>query len=194
MTGPIRELWFLWRDRVAKLWLAIAFAAASIAVSLGMNEVSSQRATIDRLIGADRIERALALEEHTDWGSAAYYTFDLTYDPPGDFAFAALGQRDAAPWKHRIRMLALEGQIYESDTANPDFALIGRFDWAFVAAVLSPLILILLLHDLRSGERASGRYELLNATAGDAGSLWFPRAAWAGFDPCWRAAAPRVGW
>ncbi|MEM7583309.1 MAG: DUF3526 domain-containing protein [Acidobacteriota bacterium] len=36
----------------------------------------------------------------------------------------------------------------------------------------------MLLHDLRSGERASGRYDLLSATSGDARLLWFSRAAW----------------
>ncbi len=179
MSGLGRELWFLWRDRAAKVWLLIGFAAAGLAVVFGLMEIAAQRDTIERLKAADEIERAVTTEAHReDWGSVAYYTFHLTYDPPEEFAFAALGQRDASPWKHRIRMLALEGQIHETDAANPDFALIGRFDFAFVAAMIAPLILIMLLHDLRSGERASGRYDLLSATSADARMLWFSRAAW----------------
>ncbi|MEM7351652.1 MAG: DUF3526 domain-containing protein [Acidobacteriota bacterium] len=179
MSGPLRELWFLWRDRAAKVWLLIGFAAAGLAVVFGLMEIAAQRDTIERLKAADQIERAVTTEAHRDdWGSAAYYTFHLTYDPPESFAFAALGQRDASPWKHRIRMLALEGQIHETDAANPDFALIGRFDFAFVAAMIAPLILIMLMHDLRSGERASGRYDLLLATSADARMLWLSRAAW----------------
>lgn len=179
MSGLGRELWFLWRDRAAKVWLLIGFAAAGLAVVFGLMEIAAQRDTIERLKAADEIERAVTTEAHReDWGSAAYYTFHLTYDPPEEFAFAALGQRDASPWKHRIRMLALEGQIHETDAANPDFALIGRFDFAFVAAMIAPLILIMLLHDLRSGERASGRHDLLIATSADARMLWFSRAAW----------------
>lgn len=182
MSGLGRELWFLWRDRAAKVWLLIGFAAASLAVVFGLQEITAQRDTIERLKAADEIERAVTTEAHRDsWGSAAYYTFHLTYDPPGPFAFAALGQRDASPWKHRIRMLALEGQIHETDAANPDFALIGRFDFAFVAAMIAPLLLIMLLHDLRSGERASGRYDLLSATSADPRMLWFARAAWRAF-------------
>ena len=177
-SGLGRELWFLWRDRAAKVWLFLAFAAATLAVVFGVSEIAAQRDTIERLKAADEVERAVALQEHRDWGEAAYYTFHLTYDPPGDFAFAALGQRDASPWKHRIRMLALEGQIHETDAANPDFALIGRFDFSFVAALIAPLILIMLLHDLRAGERASGRYNLLCVTADDVRRLWFSRAAW----------------
>ncbi|MEM6703768.1 MAG: DUF3526 domain-containing protein [Acidobacteriota bacterium] len=179
MSGWARELWFLWRDRAARVWLFLGFTAAALAVAFGLSEITAQRDTIERLRAADEIERTVANEEHRDdWGSAAYYTFHLTYDPPGDFAFAALGQRDSSPWKHRVRMLALEGQIHETDAANPDFALIGRFDFAFVAAMIAPLILIMLLHDLRSSERASGRYDLLCATSANARVLWLTRAAW----------------
>lgn len=39
-----------------------------------------------------------------------------------------MGQRDVQPWKHRIRLLALESQIYERDVGNPSIALVGRFD------------------------------------------------------------------
>jgi len=34
-------------------------------------------------------------------------------------------------------MLALEGQIYESDSGNPELSLIGKLDFAFVAAFLN---------------------------------------------------------
>ncbi|MEM7329231.1 MAG: DUF3526 domain-containing protein [Pseudomonadota bacterium] len=173
MSDLIRELGFLARDRAAQVWLLIAFAAASFAVIFGLQEVAAQRDTIDRLKVADAIEREVAVEEYSDWGSAGYYTFHLTYDAPSEFTFAALGQRDTAPWKHRIRMLALEGQIYETDAPNPDFALIGRFDYAFVVAILAPLFLILLLHDLRAGEKANGRFELLEATNS---GIWRTRA------------------
>ena len=176
MSGPMRELHFLAKDRAALLWLGIAVLIASLSVFLGLREVAAQRTVLDELIEIDRAERAVKTGLYQDWGDVAYYTFHLTYDSPPDFAFAALGQRDTSPWKHRIRALALEGQIYETDADNPDFALIGRFDFAFAASMLAPLLLILLLHDLRSRERAAGRYELLGATAASRGSPWFARA------------------
>lgn len=178
MNTALSELWFLSRDRAAQLWIFIAFVAASTALYFGVTEISVQRATLDRLISADIVEQEASLRDHRDWGSAAYYTFHLTYDGPSDFAFAALGQRDISPWKHRIRMLALEGQIYETDAANPEFALIGRFDFAFVISVLMPLLVVLLLFDLRSGERAHGRLELLDALSLRGDSLWRWRAGW----------------
>jgi len=170
------EVFFLMKDRAALLWMTIAFISAMMAVSLGLNEVHQQRTALAELQKLDRVERELALDAQSDWGSAAYYTFHLTYDPPSDFAFAAFGERDVSPWKHRIRMLALEGQIYETDADNPDFALIGRFDYSFVAALLTPLLIILLLYDLRSGERAAGRLNLIETSAGQAARVWLMRS------------------
>ena len=172
----MRELRFMLRDKAVLVWLALAFIFSLAAVTLGMNEISQQRAEIVELKKLDEIERSVVLGEQSDWGSAAYYTFHITFDPPSDFAFAAIGQRDVSPWKHRIRMLALEGQIYETDSNNPDFALIGRFDFAFVASLIAPLLVILLLFDMRSSEQAAGRLRLLEVNAANVKKLWWSRA------------------
>jgi len=172
MSAAMRELWLLSRDRGACTWLLLALLLSCLAVAAGLLETRQQQASLVRMLEADRLDRQAASAGQSDWGGVAYYSFHLTYDPPSRFAFAALGQRDSASWKHRVRMLALEGQIYESDAAHPDFALIGRFDFAFVAAVLAPLLLVLLLHDLRGGERVQGRHDLLCATSPDERSLW----------------------
>ncbi len=176
MGGMIRELRFLAKDHGALFWLALAFVLSVVAVSFGVAEVRDQQETIATLIEEDAADRANALETQEDWGGAAYYAFHLTYAPPSNFAFAAMGQRDSSPWKHRVRMLALEGQIHEADTRNADFGLVGRFDFAFLAASLAPLLLILLLYDLRASERTANRHDLLVATAGSSRRLWFPRA------------------
>ena len=172
----IREFRFMLRDKAVWVWLSLAFVFSVTAVALGLNEIDQQRTEIAELIQLDQIEREVTLSEQADWGSAAYYTFHITYDPPTDFAFAAIGQRDVSPWKHRIRMLALEGQIYETDANNPDFALIGRFDFAFIASLIAPLLVILLLFDLRSGEQVAGRLRLIEASVGNPKKLWRMRA------------------
>ena len=176
MKALLRELRFLARDRGAALWIALALLLSAAATGFGIAEVREQRATIATLLEEDAKDRADAISKQEDWGGAAYAAFHLTYAPPSDFAFAALGQRDTAPWLHRVRMLSLEGQIHEADTTNADFGLIGRFDFAFLAASVAPLLLILLLYDLRGGERVAGRHDLLVATAGKPSRLWLPRA------------------
>ncbi|MBX2812902.1 MAG: DUF3526 domain-containing protein [Myxococcales bacterium] len=176
MRSIYRELRFLSRDRAAILWLGLAFVITLLAVTAGLYEVQSQRSRLMQLLQADRSDRRIVTEKHNDWGSIAYHSFHLTFDAPSPLAFAALGQRELLPWKHRIRMLALEGQIYEADATNPAFTSIGRFDFAFVASNLLPLFVIFLLYGLRSDERAAGRFELLVATAGNGGHLWMTRA------------------
>ena len=171
-----RELKFMFRDKAVWVWCALALVFSAAAVGLGFNEVAQQRAEIAELLELDQVEREVTLSDQSDWGSAAYYTFHITYDPPSDFAFAALGQRDVMPWKHRIRMLALEGQIYETDANNPDFALTGRFDFAFVAGLIAPLLVILLLFDLRSSEQVAGRLSLIEASASNPKTLWWMRS------------------
>ena len=173
----MREFAFMLRDRAVLVWLSLALIFSFAAVTLGLNEVDQQRTEIAELKQLDQVEREATLANQPDWGSAAYYTFHITYDPPSDFAYAAIGQRDVSPWKHRVRMLALEGQIYETDTNNPDFALIGRFDFAFVASLIAPLLVILLLFDLRSGEQVAGRLSLLEASTSSPSRLWWTRSA-----------------
>ena len=171
-----REAAFVARDRTVWTWWLVVLGLSVLAVTAGLHEVRQQQATIARLLDADRADRQATLAAQPDWGSAAYHGFHLTVDPPSDFAFAALGRRDDMAWKHRVRMLALEGQIHERDAGHPVLALIGRFDFAFFAAFVLPLVLIMLLHDLRAAERVAGRHDLLVATAGRASRLWPLRA------------------
>ena len=170
-----REIKFAVQDRAVLLWLAIVFSLSCIAIFFGLEEVEHQKSTIQHLVTLDQQDRLMELDKQKSWGSAAYYSFHLTYDPPSDFAFAAMGLRDTQPWKHRIRMLALEGQIYERDVGNPSIALIGRFDFAFLAAFVIPLIIIMLLHDLKASEKTAGRHDLLEATAGNPFFFWLLR-------------------
>lgn len=172
----IRELSFMLRDKAVLVWLSLALAFSITAVVMGLGEVRQQRAEIAELLQLDQIERKATLEQQSDWGSAAYYTFHVTYEPPSNFVYAALGQRDVNPWKHRVRMLAVEGQIYETDANNPDFALIGRFDFAFIASLIAPLLVVLLLFDLRSSEQVAGRLRLIEATASNPRILWWLRS------------------
>jgi ABC-2 type transport system permease protein len=172
-----RETGFL-LSKKSTLWLLLAaLLLSAFSVLTGSLEVAQQRATIERLLAADKLDRQQVLSQQKDYGGAAYYSFHLTYAPPSELAFASHGVRDVYPWKHRIRMLALEGQIYESDTGNPELALAGRIDFVFVICVLAPLLVILMLHDLRAAERVAGRLDLLNVTAHNRLALWPIRAA-----------------
>jgi ABC-2 type transport system permease protein len=174
-TDLKREAGFVFGHRQIKLTLLVVFLLSVVSLWTGFAEMQEQQATIERLLEKDQAERDSALARQSNYGSAAYYTFHLTYSPPSPLAFTAVGERDVFPWKHRIRMLALEGQIYESDTDNPELAFLGRFDFAFVTSVLLPLFIILLLYDLKAKEREARRFDLLNVTARNAHAIWTAR-------------------
>lgn len=176
-SNLVRESQFLVKQRYFLVFLTVVFLLSVFAVGSGISETQSQLNTIERLKQKDVVDRTNVLAHQSGYGSAAYYSFNLTYSAPSALAFAAMGQRDIYPWKHRIRMLALEGQIYETDADNPELSFLGRFDFAFLVSVLLPLFVILLLHDLRSVEREAGRYDLLLTTARKRQRLWFSRAA-----------------
>lgn len=158
--------------------MVAVLALAAYAVATGMQRVAQQRDAVSHLVTLTQQDRTYANESHLeDPGSAAYYGFHLTFEPLSNLAFAALGRRDDLPWQHRIRALALEGQIYESDTGHPELAIAGRLDYAFLVAVLLPLFIILSLFDLEASERRHARRELLIVTSPTGRRLFGLRAA-----------------
>lgn len=166
MTLWKHELRLLLRARLSVIALALLALLSVAAVASGMAEVSRQRAAI-AAIPAAQAEDIAAVADYVDRtkdaGSAAYYSFHPTWDAPSPLAFAALGMRDVSPYILRVRALGLEAQIYDGDTFNPELALPGRFDFAFVLVFLAPLFVIAMFHDLVSGEREAGRLRTLTA-------------------------------
>lgn len=182
MIGLCRhELRLFLRQRIALPMLVLVAVLASVSVIAGLVEIDRQRDTIARIQpqqASDVAAIAKWVSIDGDAGQAAYYTMHATWDAPSPLAFAALGQRDVAPYVLRIRALGLEAQLYESENYNAELALPGRFDWAFVLTYIAPLIVIVLLHDLRSSEREPGRMMLLESLARQGRTLWLRRIAW----------------
>lgn len=174
------EFRLLLRTRLATLALVLLAAMTVAALIAGMFEVARQREQIAAISAAQAEDiGAIAawIDKKKDAGSAAYYSFHPTWDAPSTLAFAALGMRDVSPYILRVRALGLEAQIYDGDVFNPELALPGRFDFAFVLVFLVPLFTIVLFHDLVSSEREAGRLITLRALPGSRRTLWLRRVA-----------------
>lgn len=173
------ELRLLLRARLAAFALLLLAGLTVAGILAGVAEVDRQRAAI-AAIAAPQAEDIGAIatwvDKTRDPGSAAYYSFHPTWDAPSPLAFAAIGMRDVAPYMLRVRALGLEAQIYDGDNFNPQLALPGRFDFAFVLVFLAPLFVIALFHDLASGEREAGRARMLGALPHAGRRLWLRRA------------------
>lgn len=179
MNGLVHEWRLLARSRLTVASLALLLALSALAVVLGTREIAREHQTIARLTVLQQealTSQARKYVRGADAGSAAYYTFHATWDPPSSAAFLAIGLRDASPYVLRVRALALQAQLHEGESFNPELALAGRFDFAFVLVYLAPLFLIALLYDLVSGERQAGRLGMLLSMPGAARGLWLRRA------------------
>ena len=75
----------------------------------------------------------------------------------------ATGQSDLFPSYARVSMLSRETLLAAEELENPANLLAGRFDLAFVIAVLYPLLVIALAYNVLSGEREGGTLRLLRA-------------------------------
>lgn len=178
MMALAREFAFALRGRTVILALSALLALTSLSVALGLGAVARQEADIARMIALqDKDAQAVKRFAAEEAGSAAYYRFHATWDAPSPLAFAALGQRDVSPIMLRVRALAIEGQIYESEAGNPELTKSGHFDFAFVLIYIAPLILIALLHDLWSSEREARRWASLEALPHAAWRVWGARVA-----------------
>ena len=179
MSWLAHEWRLLVRSRLVLVALALLLVLTALAVLSGTRELARQQQTIARLAELQQHDLAAQARKYAhggDAGSAAYYTFHGTWDAPSPTAFLALGLRDAAPYVLRVRALALQAQLHEGESFNPELAVAGRFDFAFVLVYLAPLFLIALLYDLVSGERRSGRLGTLLAMPGAGRRLWLRRA------------------
>lgn len=174
------ELRLLLRQRLTIVALALLGVLTVAALAAGAAEVGRQQAAIAAIPAAQAEDVGAIIawaEKEKDPGDAAYYTFHPTWDAPAPLAFAALGMRDVSPYILRVRSLGVEAQIYDGDIFNPELALPGRFDFAFVLVFLAPLFAVALFHDLRSGEREAGRERMLEALPLGGRAVWGRRIA-----------------
>jgi len=178
MSWIIHELRLILRSRLSVMTLLLLLGLSGLSVWSGLHEVTRQHQTIAHLAPLHEADTEATFALHADSGdpgSMAYYTFYNTWNAPSDAAFLALGLRDVAPYVLRIRALGLQAQLYEGETFNPELALPGRFDFAFVLIYLAPLFVIALLHDIVSAERQAGRLNWLLSLASGR-HLWQRRA------------------
>lgn len=168
MTGRRLQLeWaLLWRGTAAPLGVALLLVAGLFALRHGTTVIGRQEATLAGSAARQAAQQSHILEPlpvSAIAGDQFYYLEYHTERHPSPWARLAIGQRDVQAYNLKIRLLALQGQLYASDLGHPLLASLGQFDLAFVIVVLSPLLLIALTYNLWSGEMELGTWPLLQA-------------------------------
>ncbi|MCG8466655.1 MAG: DUF3526 domain-containing protein [Gemmatimonadetes bacterium] len=156
------------RSPGAVLALALVVAAGAFAVWGGAQRTRqmTDALRVAEATHAVQFERVLGrYPGTTEAGETLYYLAFPAGTPPTAWSGLFQGQRDINPWNHRVRLLALEGQLYDAETGNPAALAAGPLDLGFVLIVLLPLVVILLTYDVRSGEEEMGTWSLVLAQA-----------------------------
>lgn len=139
-------------------------AASGYAMFYGKNTIDKQHAIIAEIpvFQTEHFKKQLDLNKD-DLGNALYYLQHSTVHQPTSWAAFSIGQRDVNPYNVKVKMLTLEGQIYDSEISNPTNLLYGNFDPAFVIVFLLPLLIIAFCYNLISADQENGIWNLLGS-------------------------------
>jgi len=156
----------LLRSRGAVLGLCTLAVAGLLALGHGHTVMSRQR---DALAAGTALqaEQHRAILEPAGPGARAgdqmYYLVHHTAHHPSAWAAWAIGQRDVQAIGVKVRLLALQGQLYAGELLNPVLAAAGGLDAALVLALFAPLLIIALTHSLWAEDLEDGTWALLRA-------------------------------
>lgn len=98
-------------------------------------------------------------------GSTAYYPFFYTTNPATPWATFSIGLRDVNPFALKVKMLAIEGQLYDSELTNPLTLLVGNLDASFIFIFLFPLLIIAFTYNIFSEEQETGVWNIVRTSS-----------------------------
>lgn len=130
----------------------------------GTKEIGKQMQKIEGLhaIYEENIsELKTRYPDGADAGDIGYYHSAFAKNIPDSWAALAIGQRDVNPGYLKIRLLAVQNQLYNSENTNPDKLAAGSFDLSFVFIFLLPLFIIAISFNVLSAEKEKGTLSLL---------------------------------
>jgi ABC-2 type transport system permease protein len=146
--------------------IALLLIAGLIGLSYGRAVIDRQRQAVaeaPQRQAEDHRAVLAPLPRNANAGDQLFYLFFHTVREPSAWAAVAIGQRDVQPFNLKIRLLALQGQLYDADLGSPLLAMLGNFDLAFVLVVLSPLVIIAISYNVWSSERELGTWDLIRS-------------------------------
>lgn len=169
---------FLGSRAVSAAFFCIALAGI-YAVYHGRNVIEKQRILIAQVdeLQTEHTKKILSFHPDSELADVLYYHFFNTVHTPSSWSPFSVGQRDVNPFNMKVRMLALENQIYDSELNNPTNLLFGNFDLSFVIVFLFPLLIVAFTHNILSAEEESGTWNLLRAQPVSALKILFLRLA-----------------
>ncbi|WP_159467837.1 DUF3526 domain-containing protein [Dyadobacter sp. 3J3] len=129
----------------------------------GSQVIDRQQKTIGSvpLVQKNHLQQIVAHGKGKMVGTTAYYPFFYTANPASPWAKFSIGQRDINPFTLKVKMLAIEGQLYDSELTNPLTLLVGNLDASFVFIFLFPLLIIAFMYNVISEEQENGVWKMV---------------------------------
>lgn len=163
MTNFKKIFYFEWlkfkNDKTALAAILLTLVCGLYSIYYGVSEIKQQEVNIQKLqVMKDKTIEEMK-EKFPDNNLAAempYYLYLPAVNIPDPLASLSIGQRDINPYYIKLRLLALESQLYDSDNINPMKASVGNFDFSFILIFLFPLIIIALSFNVLSYEKENG--------------------------------------
>ncbi len=143
--------------------LLVIFLAGLYALEHGRRVIAAQQQVIAATpqMQQAHLDKMLAQHATPDPLNTLYYLNFFTTHEPSRYAPLSVGLRDVNPFNLKVRILTLEGQLYDSDISNPATLALGNFDLAFLLVFLYPLLIIAFTHNTLSSEQEQGTWPLL---------------------------------
>jgi ABC-2 type transport system permease protein len=171
-----QELILLLKQKSIQYMLWVSVALTSVSLLNGWLNVQHMQAQIQHAQMVEKNQHSQQLntflhDGKIEAGDVGYYVFHHVYRQPDAWSFIALGNYLVTPYVQRIRLLGLQGQIYDGESHHPEYVMLGAFDYAFWLVFFLPLICIALLHDLKASESQAQRLTFLGSVI--ANPIWF---------------------
>ena len=161
------EFKLFFRNKAALSGILILLISGFAGLYFGKKFIRQQDMVIEK---ASRMQQEQTIRniKHfgKDPGLLLYHNKFSMVNVPDRWAAFANGQRDINPYLLSVSMLAVEGQIYDTDLSNPSTLLSGNMDLAFVFIFLFPLVIIAFTYSLLSADQESGVWAIVKSQSG----------------------------
>jgi ABC-2 type transport system permease protein len=176
----ILECKLLLKQRAVWLMLVYSLLLTFLSLYNGWRNITHIRHEIQHAQHEEQVRKQSQINtytQHGDAGEVGYYVFHNVYQHPADWSFIALGNRMVTPYVQRVRLLGLQGQLYDGESHHPEYVMIGSFDYAFWLIFFAPLLCIALMHDLKASEHQAQRLVFLSSLLNHTSRFWLKRIA-----------------
>ena len=158
------EFKLFFRNRSTWIGIIVLILTGLVGLYFGKTFIANQQAVINKAMVLQQKNTAANVKHFgKDIGLVFFHNKFSIANRPEKWAAFANGQRDVNPYLISVTMLALEGQLYDTDISNPVSMLLGNMDLSFVFIFLFPLVIIAFTYNLISEQKESGIWSLLKS-------------------------------